>query len=144
MLIRSLTVIWCLYDNHVQALARKCEECSMNTSKQSIMTATLSPNEIWKHSGIGRLSCGRSGHQIRGWRRISIIVTHLDTMWDIVNREMPNLYTKPCSGGFNLSLIKVATNSWKSERTCACCAGLIGSFEYPWANKFKDRFFFKF
>ena len=37
----------------------------MNTSKQSIMTATLSPNEIRKHSGIVCLVCGRSGHKMR-------------------------------------------------------------------------------
>ena len=58
MPIRSLTVLWCLYDDHVQALARSFEGHSMNTLKRSMMTATLSPNEIRKHSGIVRLSCG--------------------------------------------------------------------------------------
>ena len=35
---------------------------------------------------------------------------------NVVNRKIPNLYTKSCSGG----LIKVVTNYWKSEKACAC------------------------
>ena len=118
MPIRSLTVLWCLYADYVQALAR-FEGHSMNTSKQSMMTATLSPNEIRKHLGLVRLSCGWSGHKMGGLRWISIIVTHLDIMWDKVNRKMPKLYAKSCSGGFNISLIKVVTNSWNLESACA-------------------------
>lgn len=34
-----------------------------------------------------------------------MFVTHIDTMWDIVDREMPTLYSNFCTGGFNLNLI---------------------------------------
>ena len=66
--ISSLIVItlWCLYKDHVHARASRFDGRSMNTSKQSITTATFSPNAALKHSGIVSLRASLSGHRING------------------------------------------------------------------------------
>ena len=66
---KKFNKLWCLYDDQVDALARRLEGRSMKTSKQSIITATLLPKEARKHSGIVLCKSFRSGHNINGRSR---------------------------------------------------------------------------
>ena len=77
-------VLWCLYDDQVEARASRLDGHSMKTSKQSITTATLSPKEVRKHSGIVFLRFSLSGHITSGCNRTSIAVSHLSKILEIV------------------------------------------------------------
>ena len=66
----------------------------------------LSPNKIQKEAlGHSASQLWMIRPQMSFWRQVSMFVTHIDTMWDIVDREMPTLYSNFCTGGFNLNLI---------------------------------------
>ena len=57
----------------MQALGSKLDGQSMNTSKQSTITATLFPNEERKHCGLVFHKLSQSGHIIKHLSRTSII-----------------------------------------------------------------------
>ena len=96
------------------SLARRFEGHSMNTSKQSMMTATLYFVTKWAPEAL-RHSVS-SLWTIRPQRSEADILSCHPPWHNVVNRKIPNLYTKSCSGG----LIKVVTNYWKFEKACAC------------------------
>ena len=58
------------------ALARRLEGCSINTSKQSIIIATLFPNESLKQSGIVHLNP-------HGLAMLSVVANGQNTLWTV-------------------------------------------------------------
>ena len=73
--MRTLTVLWCLYELNVCALARRFVGFTQKTSKQSIMMAVLFPNENLKHWGMVFQSSSLSGHLISGDNRTSMMTS---------------------------------------------------------------------
>ena len=91
---RNLTVLWRLHCDLVHAQAKTFEGRSMKTSKQSITTATLSPNVDKKHSGMIFIRVSLSGHSINGCNSASKIVSHLDSTLQMVEVQTSNRYAK--------------------------------------------------
>ena len=75
-------VLWCLYADQVEALARRFERRSIEISKQSITTATLSPKHTWNDIGMALLKHSRSGHGqwMSGLSLVSIAFNHFNIM----------------------------------------------------------------
>ena len=48
----TFTVLWCLQEDHVLALACRFDGRSMKALKQSMITATFVLNDAWKHPGF--------------------------------------------------------------------------------------------
>ena len=80
MPIKTFAVLWCLYDDHVST--RRFAGLSINTSKQSIITATDCPNDSWKHIGMVLCKFSLSGHKINGF---NFTDNHFDRNLDTVD-----------------------------------------------------------
>lgn len=92
--IRNFTVLWCLYDDHVSALALRFDGRSINTSKQSIMTAHLLPKCFLNSIGMVFLKSSLSGHTTSGLILRYITVMTSVIILETVDNETPNSYAR--------------------------------------------------
>ncbi len=99
--MRNLTVLWCLYD-HVCAQANRLEDLSVNTSKQSMITATLVPKAALNSMGMVFRKSSQSGHFTKGCNLVYITSIILLRVLLTVALEM--MKAKSVTARFNLNL----------------------------------------
>ena len=105
--IRNLTVLQCLYWDHVVDLAARFEGLSTKALKQSIMTATLVLKYFRNDIGIVAISCSHSGHTIKNFILQYIKSIHFKNVKETVDFDTSNLYARSCIVKFNLNRINV-------------------------------------
>ena len=86
------------------ALVKRSDGRLMNTSKQSMITATLSLNLAQRHLGKVLRSLG-SGHNSNGVSQVLSKITHLRKMRETLEQWMEKQYARSCEDELSLSLI---------------------------------------
>lgn len=109
--IKYLTVLWCLYDEYVWALARRSDSLSMKISKQSIMT-THSGQFFLKSIGKVLRNTSLSGHTIKNFNRMYNISITLANIRETVEGWMPKWYPSWTPEIDNRNRINVSMSCW--------------------------------
>ena len=92
--VKTFKVLWCLYLEKVCALARRFVGRSIKTSKQSMISVVLRPNESKNHLGMVLCNSSQLGHFIRGDRQTFMTLNQVERILDTTAHDIPKRYTR--------------------------------------------------